>query len=172
MKRNKKHTRKRPIPAAFEFNIFAAPRYSPEYFLVRLHRRGRDLRAWRARFKDDTDRLTTAYFAFSKGYDVVDQRDNREIFKPDLLIGDMNFSLDDMPIGIIVHEAFHAVLRWCNVRGCRPFEKAPIGRADNEEIIAECIGSIVSQILVKSVPILRKGGIKIPDLKEEERYYL
>lgn len=90
--------------------------------------------------------------------------------------GSLHFHMEDLGLGIITHELFHAVTVWARQQGCSPeLESEDENKArvlylpTKEEICAEVIGGLMAQILVHCAKLNL-----VPNKRQDEferRYY-
>lgn len=158
MKSSKKRSKRRsapkqlkPVSPAWEFNVFTAPRTSPHYFRVFIHRTRRHMLAWR-----NKDRSKCMAFFSPAKWDMVirfgpDGSEEIEFGNP--YMGTLHFHPKSLTAGVIAHECFHAAISWAARQGCVPFcgdKEHGKGRDhDNEELCAELCGHLVAQIVTK-----------------------
>lgn len=162
----------KPRPALAEFKIFIAPRTSPQYVILRIHRTEKDVALWRGRHVSPFGVVmkSSAYFRPANIATIIkisgEGRQTRT--ECNACIGDMNFHPKSLSAAIIAHECYHAVQCWAQREGCQcadPDETT--GRHDNEEICAEAIGSLVAQVMLRAAKWI---GIDKKQLKLEQGY--
>lgn len=164
--RAKRHEAKAP---RWQFNIFVYKRATPHYFKVFIHNNRRDLLAWR---KDPKGKCEAFYSGHAPTLVAhVSANGDMEYEMDSPCIGKLHFYPGSLSVGIIAHEAFHAAYGWAVREGCAPlhgFKEDSVGRDDNEELCAECCGSLVSQILIE-LPKLK--GLNWPKTRPKEEDY-